>query len=136
MPQHIPSWTTNYLSHLWQPPFGCFFLVAEVLREEFDIDDIPDYTEHELLSDGIDTYQRRAIVIKTVLDDRCTPIDKGDQEAGDIVTIRASEYPIHIGIVVADNWMLHCSDGINTVISRLDDPVYKNRIEGFYRVEK
>lgn len=40
--------------------------------------------------------------------------------------------PIHVGVVVARGWMLHCEEECNTVCVEYDGILWCNRVTGFY----
>jgi cell wall-associated NlpC family hydrolase len=53
---------------------------------------------------------------------------------GDAVVLALSRRPFHVGICIGGNRFLHALDPrVNTVIERLDAPVWARRLEGFYR---
>jgi cell wall-associated NlpC family hydrolase len=54
-------------------------------------------------------------------------------QIGDVVLLRACGLPIHVGIVVSENQMLHIEIKIDAVIERFDSALWGRRIEGFYR---
>lgn len=47
----------------------------------------------------------------------------------------APEYPRmvnHVGVYVGDGWYLHTIAKTNSCVMKIDNPVYKKRIQGFY----
>ncbi len=132
MAKNPPEWTKKYMDRQWEPPFGCFMLIAEVLEKEFDCDVAWEYKDE--LNPNTDTFHSRASIIMQAMQESC--IATISPKPGDLVVVTAGSRPIHIGIVVETNWMLHCDVGVNTLLTRLDDIVYKNRIDGYYRVIK
>ncbi len=54
-------------------------------------------------------------------------------EPGDVVSLNIGGRPIHVGLALGGGLMLHTERRINTVIERLDSPMWARRIEGFYR---
>lgn len=60
-------------------------------------------------------------------------IEYENRSAGDLVLLRMSGYPIHLGIVISDKIMIHT---LKQVGSRAEDYTcfkWKNRVIGFYR---
>ena len=65
------------------------------------------------------------------------PIEQGCEKPFDIVMFKMRGLPVHVGIVVGDDMMIHCSNGSGTTISNYKrDQQWFRRIEGFYRWEK
>jgi cell wall-associated NlpC family hydrolase len=60
-----------------------------------------------------------------------TPVEKG--RAGDVILLRLTGRPIHVGLVLANGRMLHIEKGINVCVERYSSPVWKDRIVGIYR---
>lgn len=61
-------------------------------------------------------------------------IAKGDEIPGDVLLLRLAGHPVHAGLVVGDNLMLHTLTGRNATLERYDSlsPWY-HRWEGVYR---
>lgn len=57
----------------------------------------------------------------------------GEESFGDIIILRLMGYPLHIGLVIAPQTMLHTLKGCGTIIERYDSRMWKNRIFGFVR---
>jgi cell wall-associated NlpC family hydrolase len=51
----------------------------------------------------------------------------------DVVVFKINGHPLHCGIVIDDTRFIHCREGMNTCIERLDGPNWRNRIWGIYR---
>ena len=57
-------------------------------------------------------------------------------ELGAIVVISIIEpYEHHLGVVVSRNEFLHVRKNTRVTLSRLDSPLWKGKIRGFYRVK-
>lgn len=70
-------------------------------------------------------------LFSTGLDDSCwTQVDA--PQPFDAVVLRISGHPLHCGIVVDAHTFIHARAGINSCLERLDGPVWRNRIWGFY----
>ncbi len=128
----IPQWTTNYVGREYIPPYGCYLLALEVLRDQFGKIDLPQLLE-DLESSDLSTVKRRVAVVSQGLDNYFVEVPKEETHEGDIASIRVAGYPYHVGILVSDTHMLHSSACINAVIERLDSFRLRNRIGGFYR---
>lgn len=126
----IPDWTRDYLGREYKPPYGCFLLVVDVLREQYGIDGIPDF------SDGLEEggFRNRATKIYQALESNTVEIMKEESRGGDIVTILAGGYPVHIGILVDNEHILHMVNNINVCVENINRARLRNRIGGYYRV--
>ncbi len=132
LPDEPGEWTKKYITREYEDPYGCFLLLADVLREQFEVIDIPNF--HHGLESRIDSVRERGAFISKALAGRCVGVDEEGLEEGDIVVLQCQDYPIHVGILVARNWVLHCDDGTNTTLERLNSMRWKNRIFGYFRV--
>lgn len=54
-------------------------------------------------------------------------------QPGDGVLLRSSDPPWHMGVMVDQQHMLHAHPHAGVVVERIDGPLYRRRIEGFYR---
>jgi cell wall-associated NlpC family hydrolase len=53
--------------------------------------------------------------------------------AGDAVLLRSSSPPWHVGVLIDQQQMIHAHPHAGVVVERIDGPLYRRRIEGFYR---
>lgn len=53
----------------------------------------------------------------------------------DLVLLRVENVPMHIGLIIRQNTMLHILNGGTSCIERLDRPRWKSRIQGYYRLK-
>ena len=51
----------------------------------------------------------------------------------DVVVVRITGRPGHVGVCVGGGRFLHVEEGETSCIERLSSPVWRSRIEGFYR---
>lgn len=51
----------------------------------------------------------------------------------DIVVLRMAGVPMHVGIVTRPPLMLHCAQGVNVSLERIDGLRWKNRVDGYVR---
>lgn len=126
----IPEWAGKYIGREYKPPYGCFLMVADVLREQYGIKDIPDF------SDGLelDGFRGRANRIYKALEENTIEVPSSESRDGDIVTITSGGFPIHVGILLDQSHILHMVDGVNVCIENIHGVRLKSRIGGFYRV--
>ena len=129
---NIPEWTRKFVGMEYKPPYGCWILVSEVLRQQFGVKDIPDCMD--IVDES--SLRIRAAQIQNLLQGRCVEVLESGRCEGDIVCISFGPFVSHVGILVNKERMLHCIDGANAVIERLQDVKLQNRISGFYRVKE
>ena len=102
-------------------------LVADVLREIYDIEDIPNSGDSRDL-------RRRAEVAYELLHSRCEPVSRMNIRPGDIVLVSVFGHAAHIGIMATRDSVLHLpTDNMGPVVEPLTSPWLSNRIVGFYR---
>ena len=56
--------------------------------------------------------------------------------AGDAVLMRSSDPDWHVGVLIDQQHMVHAHPHAGVVVERVDGPMYRKRIEGFYRCTK
>ncbi len=128
-----PGWCLQYVGLPFGdkgrgPTYDCWGIVREVLRRERGLD-LPDYTG-EYASSG------DRISVSAAVTEGCRSWTKVQAaQVFDVAILRLAGRPWHCGLVVADDWMLHTLSGVGSVLERLSSPVWRNRIEGFYRHE-
>jgi cell wall-associated NlpC family hydrolase len=123
---------------LTNPPFAekgrsrkgldCWGLVVLAHREVLN-KDIPTYEEeyettedHKLLND---IFLENMIKWEQISTENAVP--------GDVVVINLAGRPLHAGIIVDKNLMLHTERKIGTVIERFDHPKISKRLAGIFR---
>ena len=52
---------------------------------------------------------------------------------GEVVILQHKGFPGHCGLMLDELRFVHSLPGVGSVVSRLDDPVWKGKEEGFYR---
>ena len=93
--------------------------------------DLPDYSEsYTDAGHSAESRERLATLFQTGLTSWRAV---SEPEPGDGVLLNIGGRPIHVGLAIGEGRMLHTSRRINTVIERLDAPMWARRIEGFYR---
>ena len=106
----------------------CWGLVRMILAEQFGVE-LPSVDGYSEVNPGA----TKRLVSETLAAIETTVVDA--PEPGDIVLMRLGPHPsAHVGVVVAPGLMVHTDRGINSTLARLDAPLIRNRIEGYYRV--
>lgn len=103
--------------------FGCFTIVRKALALLGTA--IPDYT------DGLSESERLAELQARLTQHAAEVVDP---LRGDLVLLKVCGEPGHIGIMVNAREMLHCMEGIDTCIERLDSARWKGRVLGYWRI--
>jgi cell wall-associated NlpC family hydrolase len=52
---------------------------------------------------------------------------------GDVIVLRLRGVPMHVGMVIGDDMMLHVENGTNSAIEKYTHHRWKDRVFGFYR---
>lgn len=106
----------------------CWGLVRIFYAEQFGIE-LPAHDERYLHSDS------RGEVAALAADEIAIRWRRiSAPQYGDVVTLTLAARPFHVGVVLNEGRFLHALDSrVNTVIDRLDGPMWGRRIEGFYR---
>ncbi|MGD9850100.1 MAG: C40 family peptidase [Nitrospirales bacterium] len=132
----LPDWINDYIGI----PFvdggrdragcDCYGLVRLVLAEQFAID-APSYHEDYRSADdraGV------ADALEARRGGRWQEITEARMaQAGDVAVFRVGGLPLHCGLLVSPDRMLHVAKGCETVVEPIDGPVWKNRLVGLYR---
>lgn len=108
----------------YEPPHGCFRLVAKVFEGVYGIDL---GKQDEGLEDA-ESKDRTARIQQKLRE--MTEQVKHPRE-GDVVIIRGR--PFHIGVVIEPGQMIHAYNNGTSCIEDYTGFRWKNRIEGFYR---
>src|SRR6056297_1630322 len=108
----------------YEPPHGCFRLVAKVFNGVYGID----LGKQDEGLEQAENRDRTARIQQKLIE--MTEQVQEPQE-GDVVIVRGR--PFHIGVVVEPNWMLHAYNGGTSCIEDYTSLRWRNRVEGFYR---
>jgi len=113
-----------YVGVEYEPPHGCFRLVAKVFAGVYDID-------LGKQDEGLEEAENkdRTARIQQKLIEMTEQVD--DPQEGDVVIIRGR--PFHIGLVIEPGWMLHAYNGNTSCIEDYKGIRWNSRVEGFYR---
>jgi len=106
----------------------CWGLVRLIYKEQFNIE-LPSYDDEYKSSHNIrETQEAINEHAKEWI-----PITKELVSPGDVVVLRLSGYPTHVGMVIEKNKMLHIIDGTDAVIENYTGRLWEHRIVGFFR---
>lgn len=133
----VPIWAGRYIGLPFQDHgrdrqgLDCWGLARLVLSEQFGIA-LPSFA-HE--------YRRTTEIghISALIEREAKTwisIASGNEEGGDVIVMRIHGKPVHVGLVLGDQHMLHIECGINSVIERYNSLRWKERVFGFYRYKK
>ncbi len=80
-------------------------------------------------------YPTRPDLLMRVVADEWQPIPVEKLLPGDGILLRSSlpEYQWHIGVAVNPWNMVHARESVGVCVERIDGPLYKRRLLGFYR---
>jgi cell wall-associated NlpC family hydrolase len=130
----VPAWVNAYIGLPFEergrgPAYDCWGLVRHVLAGAFGID-VPSYAGgYETTRD----HERLAGLIDAGKADDWTRIEPGAELPGDVLLLRMSGLPIHVGILVSPGWMLHTRAATGAVIERFEGLAWGRRVLGIYR---
>jgi cell wall-associated NlpC family hydrolase len=138
-----PAWAAEYIGI----PFlergrdragcDCWGLVRLVLAERFGIE-LP---SHACDYDTVKDHGRIAELVGQGRHSQWiavwSPLSSGlchlPSAPGDVVLLRLSGLPIHVGLVVARGWMLHVEAKVDSILERFDGLEWRRRVLGIYR---
>ena len=63
-------------------------------------------------------------------------VPKEEVQEFDVVLLRLMGHPIHVGLAVNSEYMLHQLEGSDSVIEEIHGMIWKNRISGVFRYAK
>lgn len=109
----------------------CWGLARLVLGERFGVD-VPSYTsDYESVADT----RKLAALAERSRADGWVEVALPEARPGDVLLLRLSGLPIHVGLVVAPGWMLHTKKATDSVLDRFGGLAWRNRVLGAYRHE-
>lgn len=128
------SWHNDYISI----PFkergrtregaDCWGLQRIVYQEKLNIN-LPDYSD--LYSDIKDKVALPSII--EMESANWQKIEPGNERPFDAIILRMRGLPMHVGLVVRKDYMLHCSEGVGTSFESYTNSKWKTRVIGFCR---
>lgn len=113
-----------YSAYGKRPGLNCWELVEKVMIDEFGI--VPPHYEYD------DDYRKVDSLFVSELQ-RWQHIEYDDRRPGDLILLIVQGVPIHLGILIDQNLMLHTLPGIESVCEDFTRQPWKNRISGIYR---
>lgn len=133
----VPIWAGHYIGLPFKDHgrdrtgLDCWGLVRLVMAERFSIA-LPSFSAE---------YDRTTNAPRICrLINRETPawqkIALGHERLGDVAVMRMRGKPMHVGLVLGDQQMLHIELMINSAIERYTGPAWIDRIHGLYRYKK
>jgi cell wall-associated NlpC family hydrolase len=135
----MPAWVNEYVGIPFKAMgrdrmgLGCWGMVYLVYREQFGIA-VPSYSEsHFTVYDSNEV--GKMIANEVASNGSWVEVERSGLKVGDLVLIRVSHWPAHIGIIVdpQEQRFLHVRAGTDSCIDRLDSAMWRHRITGFYR---
>lgn len=134
LPARPPAWVGRYVGLPFESrgrgpeAYDCWGLVRLVLAEQFGVA-VPSYT------DAYGDAHAGGQVAPLIAAHRAewTAVPAGAERLGDGVLLRTKGWPMHVGVMVAAGTMLHIEAGIDSVLERLDAPIWRHRVIGIYR---
>lgn len=108
----------------YEPPHGCFRLVAKVFLEAYGID-----LGHA--DEGLEQAQHKDRTARMQECLRHMSVEVDSPAEGDVVIIRSR--PWHMGVVIAPSLMIHSYNGGTACIEDYTDARWRNRVHGFFR---
>lgn len=137
----MPAWVGGYIGIPYKlggrthSAADCWGLAMLVLIEALKVENAPLFTgvEWSIKSPGD---KRRAIgeFIDRASSTLFDPVMPGMEVVGDIIVLRVSGNPLHVGIVVAPGAMLHTDEDADSALERYDGPMWGRRVMGFHRL--
>lgn len=133
IPTSVPAWVNDYVGLPYLPGgrvragLDCWGLFALVWAERLGAH-LPDY-DGPLWHDARDAAAVAAAA--TAFAARFAPVTA--PRLGDGALLRRGRHPLHIGLILAPNWMLHIEDGAPSCIERYDAGAWAARLVGLYR---
>lgn len=127
-------WTNDYI----KIPFGdkgrdrkscdCWGLVRLIYRDRLGIE-LPELLDYSDTLDGKNISQ----LCRQEASSHWVSIPHGEEKPFDVIVLKVMGFPMHIGVVCANGFMIHCLKGSNTVVVPYNGVIWKKRIAGFYR---
>jgi len=106
----------------------CWGLLCLIFKEQFNIE-IPTFL------DEYPTATNFPQIGKLIGDNIYTwiEIEQDIRKVGDVILLRLFGYPVHVGILVNKQQMIHVFKGTDTCLQRIYGTIWKKRIHGIYR---
>ena len=131
-----PAWAGDYVGIPWvlhgraKTGCDCWGLARLVLLRRAGIA-LPSYGESYAGADLAHLDEAAAAVAEQLAGWRQVGLDAA--RPLDLVLLRIWGRPMHIAVLVARGWILHSQQGCDSILERLTDRLWINRVEGVYR---
>jgi len=129
----IDEWVKKYIGIPYETKgvdvkgADCLGLLELIYKNELGIT-LP-FNEHLETEDNLDVVGDAINKEKT----RWIKLDKPEKYCAILLNIAG--FPVHIGLVLDDNYMLHSLKGHNSVVEKFTGAKWRSRIDGFFRQE-
>jgi cell wall-associated NlpC family hydrolase len=143
----IPRWAGGYVGLQWKAlgrdrdGIDCWGLCRLIASDRFGWG-WPDYTEAYSgkkmanSEDGLAAAYAEGLWEK--LDNKEDDLNTraSGVAAGDVVHLKHAEHLVHVGLMLDSRHFIHVAMDQTSVITRVDDMIWRHRIEGFFRWTK
>lgn len=130
----VPAWVTHYIGKPFADrgrgpdAFDCWGLVMDVLEQHFGITGLPDFADrYETAADQAVS----ALVAAEQQEPRWQRVEV--PQAGDVIVMKVTGRPWHVGVAVSADRMLHVDRRITASLEYLNSERWRGRIDGIYR---
>jgi len=141
----VPAWADKYIGIPWvshgRGPEGydCWGLIRFIAKDQFGWD-WPSYDDTYTLgsqADDVSVYKVNEGLIKDwhkIHDDDQSAFKYIDRTIqGDIIWLKHKSHVVHMGMMLDTRKFIHVSATTDSIISRADHFIWKNKILGYYR---
>lgn len=125
---------TKYINKPWKlhgklDSYDCWTLVVDIYKTELNIDVEFNDNYHVQMN------QRSKDIgnIISSLKGKFININNNDIKPYDIILFNIGKYPVHVGMVIDNKYMIHSTKHTGSIIERHTKNKWKTRIEGYYR---
>lgn len=129
-----PGWCGRYVGLPFKDKgrgpdgYDCWGLARAILAEQFGLQGLPDYAGTYA---GAKDWRSVEVAVRAGL--ACGWAAVQDAQPGDLVILKLKGHPWHCAVAVGGDWMLHVAEGTEAVLEQWTGPLWRNRVEGFYR---
>jgi len=130
----IEEWVKKYIGIPYKTKgvtltegLDCLSVVELIYKNELGIT-LP-YNEH------LDTENNMDVVGDAINKEKVRWVKLDKPQKYCVVLLNIAGFPVHIGLVLNDDYMIHSLKGHNSVVERFTGAKWKSRISGFYRSE-
>ena len=131
----LPAWVNEYIGLPFveggrtRAGVDCYGLVRLVLREQCGVS-LPDY------GDVYQSVEEREAIAGAITREKVGWVKLSQPtvaRVGDVALFRIGGWPLHCGVVLSPEVMLHVCQGCETVVEEMHGLVWGARFEGVYR---